>query len=310
MISWFDSPAPQFDSCVLTMGNFDGLHLGHRKVLRELLLRAAELKLPPVVLTYREHPGHYIHFRHQVSILTPRQLKQQQFQELGLDQVFFLLFTSETAHVTAADFLYDVIRPRFHPALIVAGYDCHFGYQREGNAELLKREGAACGFETVQVEPVLSGGEIISSSAIRAHLGAGEIKAANAMLGRPYALYGSVTHGYKQGRRIGYPTANLNLADREQLIPAEGVYLSRVTIGSGHYFGLTNIGTNPTLKSTDQIEIETHILDFEQNVYDAVIQLDLLEYLRREIGFSSPEELRKGIAADIEQGKKLLKTYE
>jgi riboflavin kinase / FMN adenylyltransferase len=306
MIKWFDEPVPQFDSCVITMGNFDGLHLGHQKVLHELKAQAARLGVPAVVLTYWEHPGHYVHFKHQVSILTPRTLKQAMLREFGAEQVFFLNFTAETAHTEARAFLQDVIIRYFHPARIIAGHDSHFGYQREGNADFLMSFEHEYGFRTIQIEPVLFGTEIISSSLIRQKLQAADLATANAMLGRPYRLYGCVTHGTKVGRTIGFPTINLSLTDIEQLIPANGVYLSSVQLDGNRYFGLTNIGTSPTLKNTGQIEIETFVLDFNREIYEVGVRLDLLEFIREEKSFTSVQDLKQAIAADIRRGKELI----
>lgn len=306
MIQWFDKPVPAFQDSVLTMGNFDGLHLGHQKVLQELVSQARQRQTTPVVLTYLEHPGHFVHFKHPVSILTPRVMKQSLIQELGIEQVFFLNFTSEKAHTTALDFLKQVLMNFFHPQVILAGHDMHFGYQREGNADFLQMHETEFGYRTVQIEPVLHQGKIISSSRIRECLTRGEISTANSMLGKPYCLYGTVTHGQKLGRVIGFPTINLNLLDIEQLIPRDGVYLSSLAVKGKVYFGLTNIGTSPTLKNTSQMEIETHILDFDEDIYDAEIELRLLEFIRAEQKFDSIQKLHQAIADDIAVGRKLM----
>ncbi|MFO7659728.1 MAG: bifunctional riboflavin kinase/FAD synthetase [Candidatus Cloacimonadaceae bacterium] len=306
MMQWFDKPVPDFKDSVLTMGNFDGLHLGHQKVLQELLLQAKQRQTTPVVLTYLEHPGHYVHFKHPVSILTPRALKQALIKELGIEKVFFLNFTSEKAHTGALDFLKDVLIKYFHPQVIVAGHDMHFGYQRVGNADFLQKHETEFSYHTLQIEPVLHEGKIISSSLIRECLTSGDISAANAMLGKPYCLYGTVTHGQKLGRVIGFPTINLNLLDIEQLIPRDGVYLSSLVLNGEVYFGLTNIGTSPTLKNTSQIEIETHILDFNEDIYDAEIELKLLEFIRAEQKFDDTRKLHQAIADDIAVGRKLM----
>lgn len=306
MIKWFSDPIPELVSCALTMGNFDGLHLGHVKVLETLKDKATELGLPAVVLTYWEHPGHYVHLKHQVPILTPRSQKKQSIMDGGIENVFFINFTTETAHASATEFLQEVIIGHFHPKLIVAGYDTHFGYRREGNAEFLQSQAGQYGYAVEQVEPVWCGDKIISSSLIREALQAGDAKTARAMLGKPYSLYGKVSHGQKLGRVIGFPTINLNSDDIEQLIPKNGVYLSKVILAEHSYFGLTNIGTSPTLKNNGQVEIETFILDFKRDIYEQSIRLDLLEYLRQEKHFSNSEELIRAIRQDIALGKELM----
>jgi len=311
MIKWFDDTFDKItESTVLTMGNFDGMHLGHRKLLQELIKGAAGLDAVPIVLSYLEHPGHYVHFKHPVPILTPRVCKLELFREIGVDHIYYLNFTSETAHVSALDFLQNVVMDCFNPLLIVSGYDTHFGYQRQGNSEFLQLHEPDFGYHTLQIPPVLYKNDIISSTLIREKLTKGDLATANAMLGKPYRLYGTVTHGIQLGRVIGFPTVNLNLLDNEQLIPANGVYLSAVNIAGKRYFGLTNIGTSPTVKNNAQIEIETHILDFDNNVYAEYIRLDLLEYLREERKFADMTELKHAISKDIEYSKGLLQKYE
>ncbi len=306
MLKWFDESVPCLDACVLTMGNFDGLHLGHRKVLSILHEKAKELGLPAVVLTYWEHPGHYVHLKHQVPILTPRPLKKELIRACGSSQVYFINFTTETAHVTALTFLKEVLIEHFHPRLIVAGYDSHFGYRREGNADFLSRYGVEFGYDTIRVEPVYQDTNIISSTLIRDALQQGDVRTAAAMLGEPYCLYGTVSHGKKLGRSIGFPTVNLNPIDNEQLIPANGVYLSAVSFNQDHYFGLTNIGVSPTLKNNGQIEIETFILDFDREMYGENIRLEMLEFIRSEEHFPTVHALKRAIEQDIRKGKELL----
>ncbi len=310
MIKWFDDPLPDFTGTVLTMGNFDGMHLGHRKLIRELINKAEELKTEPIILSYLEHPGHYVHFKHPVQILTPRMYKRELFREIGVSRAYFLNFTSETAHITALDFLQNVIMEYFKPKFIVSGYDTHFGYQRQGNSDFLKLHEHDFGYETLQIPPVYYKNDIISSTIIREKLEQGDLASANAMLGKPYRLYGSVTHGEKIGREIGFPTINLNLLDIEQLIPDNGVYFTAVVIADKRYFGLTNIGTSPTVKNSSQIEIETHILNFDCDIYEEYVRLDLLEYIRDERKFSDLTELKKAITDDIEKSKGLIKEYE
>lgn len=306
MINWFKDTIPELKDTVLTMGNFDGMHLGHRKVISELIKHAEEIKASPVVLSYLEHPGHFIHFKHPVSILTPRSLKRTMFNDMGIKHVFFLNFTAETAHTSAQDFLKNAVAKYFKPRLIVSGYDSHFGYQREGNTDFLKQFENVYDYKTVKIEPVYYKDNIISSSLIREKLTEGNLKDANAMLGNPYSIYGTVTYGKKIGRTIGFPTVNLSLMDIEQLIPANGIYLSSLLISGKKHFGLTNIGTSPTLKNMEQIEIETHILDFNQEIYDTNIRLDLLDYIREEQTYTSIDELRRAISKDIQYGKELI----
>jgi len=310
MIKWFDQLIPDFKSCVLTLGNFDGLHLGHQRVLQELTAQAAKLGLPPVIISYFEHPGHFIYVRRPVPILTPRVMNRTLFSSAGFDNLYFLNFNAETAHVGAMGFLQDVIVRFFKPRAIVAGHDSNFGYEREGNAEFLIRHENEYGYSVVQVESVVVDNEIVSSTLIRDRLTCGEIASANRLLGKPYALYGTVTYGQKIGRTIGFPTVNMSLLDSEQLVPANGVYLSRIKLSQNSYFGLTNIGISPTLKHSGQIEIETHVLDYNGDVYNENLRIDLLEFIRKEEKYATTQKLRSAIYEDIRVGRELIKKYE
>jgi len=308
-MQWLSQQPPVFERAVITIGNFDGLHLGHQKLLQRLVEEAQAIRGIPVVLTYLEHPGHYMHKDDPVPILTPRFCKIKLIQRFGVEEVFHLNFSLSSSKVSAEEFLAQVLVGQFHPAVILAGHDSHFGYQRTGTPEFLRQHQNEFGYRSIQIEPVYYEGQVISSTLIRQTLKACALDQVTAMLGRPYRLYGQVVHGLHIGAKICFPTINLQLIDREQLIPEAGVYLSAVKLQGVQFFGLTNIGFSPTVKSMAKVEIETHLLDFQENVYNRRLELDLLSFIRAEKEFDSVSELQTAIRRDIAQGREMADRY-
>lgn len=291
---------------VLTIGNFDGLHLGHQQLLQKVVDLAQAKCLQSVVITYKDHPAFVLRAHPLPKMLCPVIIKQQELLKLGIDKIELLEFTPDLAKTPPLKFLKDYIIPQFHPQIIVMGYDSHFGHLRQGNYEFLCKHSAELGYKVVYVEPYLYEGKPVSSSLIRNLLSAGKIETANKLLGRPYRLIGKVEHSYAKGRKIGFPTANLNLLYPHQLIPHNGIYLSKAFYQEKVFFGLTNIGISPTLKNTGKIEIETHLLDFNGDLYGETLELDLLRYIREEKMFKSIDDLKKAIQNDINLARTLL----
>jgi len=292
---------------VISIGNFDGLHLGHRKLLSSLSSLAASLKLPTAVITYNEHPAFVLNKRPRPLLLTPSPVKARLLKDLGVDEVRVIPFTQEFSQTSAEDFLKGYLIPEFQPHTIVVGYDSHFGHGRQGTLEFLKAHAAIYGFRCLFVPPLLDEGIAISSSRVRSLLIEARVEEANRLLGVPYRLYGSVSKGEGLGRGLGFPTANLAPDDPHQLIPGSGVYLSRVWLGSQAFFGLTNIGTSPTLKHTHETVVETYMLDFNDNLYGARFELELLRYLRPEETFRSAEELARAMQGDLARAQMMIR---
>lgn len=291
---------------VLTIGNFDGIHLGHRKLLSLVQQLAAAAKLQSVVLSYTDHPAFTLKSHPKPQVLMPAATKIRELKALGIDHVELLTFTRELAHTPAEKFLKEYLVPVWQPHVLVMGYDSHFGYQREGNVDFLQQHAETYGYRVEYVEPLLHEGQIISSSMIRKLLSDGEITLANYLLGKPYALQGTVGHGISKGRSLGFPTANLIPEYPHQLVPKSGIYFSRVTLEGKQYLGLTNIGCSPTVKHSGLVEIETHILDFDREIYEAQLELELLQYLREEKMFKSEPELTQAISQDVAEARKLI----
>lgn len=291
---------------VLSIGTFDGIHLGHRKLLGRVhdIARAEGLK--SVIITYREHPALTLRKATAPKMLCPCEIKAQELKKLGIDEVVMLNFTPELARTSALDFLRDYLVALWHPRVIVMGYDSHFGKNREGDRQVFEHYASELNYRVEYVPPELDNGRPISSSLIRRFLATGDLREANRLLGRPYSLLGRVSHGMARGRDLGFPTANLILNNPHQLIPAEGIYLSRVHFAGNTFFGLTNIGKAPTLKHDGIIEIETFILDFDSDIYGITMQVELLKYLREEKMFADSSELVSAMKQDLANARSLI----
>ncbi|MBM4403322.1 MAG: bifunctional riboflavin kinase/FAD synthetase [Candidatus Cloacimonetes bacterium] len=284
---------------VLTIGNFDGIHLGHQKLLRELLSIAHSKRLQSVVITYDHHPKYTLNGENSIRLLTPESHKPYLLEQHGIDRIVLLEFNQQLAHQSAFSFLGDQIVARLSPVFIVTGFDSHFGYHREGTHEFLMKYQDEYDYTVIHVTPELYQDTPVSSSMIRQMLISGDLITANTLLGKPYRLCGKVVKSHGLGRSLGFPTANLDLLDTNQLVPKTGVYISRVFIKGQCFFGLTNIGYSPTLKIQDKMEIETYIMDFSDQIYGEHMALDLIEYIRPEIRFESEAELGKAMLLDL-----------
>lgn len=291
---------------VVSVGNFDGIHQGHLKLVQLMLELARRDNLRSVIITYDKHPAYTLNQHAQPVLLMPVEQKRQKLLELGIDHVELIHFDAKFASISAGEFLHEYLVPTFAPHTIVVGYDSHFGHQREGNLDFLKQHAPLYGYELQYVEPAMYQQQPVSSSLIRDLLLRGKLTEANTLLSAPYALYGRVVHGTGKGKELGFPTANLDPGDPQQLIPLGGIYLSRVYLDQGTYFGLTNIGLSPTLKPKGKLEVETYILDFNQQIYGCPLKLELLSYLREEKVFQTREELILAIRADLALARKMI----
>ncbi|MDD2229144.1 MAG: bifunctional riboflavin kinase/FAD synthetase [Candidatus Cloacimonetes bacterium] len=291
---------------VLTIGNFDGIHLGHQKLLSRMLELSQEKDLRSVVLSFTDHPAFTLKAHAKPRILCPPMLKVRELSDYGIDVVELLKFDKELASTPALQFLTEYIIPVWHPEVIVMGYDSHFGYKREGDYQFLIKHADEYGYDVEFVPPLQSNGMPISSSMIRELLDKGDIVMANQLLGKPYRLLGTIGHGIGRGKGFGFPTANLVLSHAHQLIPCEGIYLSKVHLSAGSYFGLTNIGSSPTVKTDGVVEVETYLLDYTGDLYNSDMELELIRYLREERMFSKVEELIAAMNLDLSKARSII----
>jgi riboflavin kinase / FMN adenylyltransferase len=287
---------------VLTLGVFDGLHLGHQLIMQTVVERARALQAVPTVLTFDPHPRAVLHPESAPPLLQTFDQKVEALGVLGIEQTIVVRFTREFAQVRAEEFLRDVVQERLHARAVYLGRGFAFGYQREGNIELLRRVSEQLGFEADEVPEVRLRGQRISSSRIRELLARGQVNLARRMLGRPYGVEGRVVRGHERGRTIGFPTANLHPQNR--VIPAGGVYVTATLIDGAWRRSITNIGTRPTFDLDGQPSIETYVMDWTGDLYGDVVRVRFLHRLRAEQKFSSVDELKRQIEYDTARARK------
>lgn len=301
--------------CVLAAGVFDGVHRGHRAVLGAAREMASEISgtIRVGVLSFDPHPVVVLRSRESPPLLSPGLEKARLIEDCGMDFLLELPFTPELAAMSAMEFLKLLgLGVQREPAEamrvrgICCGRDWTFGYQRQGTVDFLRREGDEAGFRVKAVDPVMEGGEPISSTRIRAALKEGRIGEVTFLSGYPYRMEGVVVEGRKLGRELGFPTANLDLPSGKAL-PACGVYAVRVRQGDVFHVGVANFGMRPTVDSKNRLPtFEVHLLDFSGDLYGKHLEVELLTFIREEKAFASLDELRARIALDIRQARELL----
>ncbi len=292
-----------FSRTVVTVGNFDGVHLGHRAILSRVLRRARELECQPVVLTFDPHPLKVLSPQTQLRLLTTPAQKIELLKSAGLS-VVVVPFSREFAAIPAREFVRDYFGERLKAREVVVGHDYRFGYRREGNIELLKEFGEALGFTVQVVWAVEVDSAVVSSSLIRAMLRLGKVREANRLLGRDYGVIGQVVAGKGRGAKLlGVPTANL--APENDLLPASGIYAVWVQKDGEKLPGVANIGTCPTFDNQD-LTLEVHLLDFNGDLYGERLQVDFVTRLREERRFLSIDDLAAQIRADVDQARQEL----
>lgn len=275
----------------LALGYFDGVHLGHQKVIKSAVDYANKHNTKSAVITFKDHPCCYFYGVCPKYILSRKQ-REQEIAKLGVDFLYELDFNETLAGLSAEEYLKNILIKYFSPAAISTGFNHHFGARKSGDAEFLRQHQDR--FKYFEIPPQKINNEIISSTAIRNYLNKGEIAKANEMLGKNFSISGKVIEGQKLGRKLGFRTANL-------IYPAEivdipfGVYEVQTTYGKG----ITNFGIRPTVSSTKKAVLETHILDFDKDIYGKTIKVEFLRMLRKEQKFNSLDELKRQITIDI-----------
>ncbi len=303
-MKYFNHQKVNFKYPVITMGTFDGVHKGHKKLLKKLTDTAKEKHGESIVITYYHHPLEIIHKKTFPYLLTERDIKEHCLKNQGVDYVLYLKFDKKMAEMSAYEFLKEILIGEVGAKEIVVGYDTHFGRKREGNLDFLKKHQNEFGYKLHYVEPFKIDNIIVSSSKIRDFIREGDLEKATLYLGREYSLKGKVIHGEKIGTEIGFPTVNLKPIDEYKLIPALGVYATSLLIDNKRFYGVTNVGYSPTLKNTHIKEIETYIFDFSDDIYDKNVELFFHKRIRDEKFFSRLEDLIKEIENDIKFTKK------
>ena len=298
---------PSLTGSVVTDGMFDGVHLGHQKILRQLVSQAKELGLPSVVLTYWPHPRQVLERKeNQVSLLCSLEEKAELLEAQGVDFMVVIPFSIDFSQMSHGRFVQEILVESLHTCHLIVGYDHRFGQNRAGNIHYLRMAGKEAGFEITEIGKQEIEDIAISSTKIRHALKHYLVDSARQFLGRPYSIRGTVVEGDKRGRTIGFPTANLVCDEILKLIPADGVYATRFRVDGRWYDSMTNIGFRPTVDGK-QHKIETHLLDFEGDLYGSIADIAFFTPLRQEITFSSFDELRAQLVKDRDETRQLLK---
>jgi len=292
---------------VAALGQFDGLHRGHASVIKSAVALARKQSVTAAVITFHPHPKDVMGKGDYDGYLTPPSDKQELLLEMGVDILYIIEFNEQLSHVSPQDFVSGMLLP-LQIITAVIGFDFRFGYKGEGDADMLRELGQGV-MNVETVPPFLLEGQKVSSSGIRKSLQNGELELVNSWFGRYYHLRGTVVHGEKRGRTIGFPTANLRLADRF-VVPAKGVYAVRVFFKEEILNGVMNVGVKPTFHD-DKIapSFEVHIFDYDGDLYDKQLRVELVSYIRPERKFDSVQALIGQIGADAETAKKLLQDH-
>jgi riboflavin kinase/FMN adenylyltransferase len=298
---------PRHRGCVATIGNFDGVHLGHQAVIGQLAEKAQELGLPTVVIVFEPQPQEFFQPRTAPPRLMRLREKLQALRRYSVDRVLCLRFNARFAAMEPQEFIRRLLLEGLGVRYLVVGDDFRFGHKRRGDFDMLAAAGAKHGFQVVNMHTVTIDGERVSSTRIRTALGAGDLATAEKLLGRPYRMCGRVAHGDKLGRALGFPTANIHL--HRQVSPIAGIFAVEVFgLKIEPLAGAANVGTRPTVGGTRTL-LEVHLLDFNEDIYGAHVQVNFLRKLRDERRFDSLEELRRWIEKDVAEVRAFFREY-
>lgn len=290
-------PDPQSNRYAATIGFFDGVHMGHVHLLEELKSIARERGIKSMAITFPEHPRQILQSDYRPRLLSTPDDKMRLLEQTGIDYCFPLHFTSALAVLDAETFMTDFLQKRLGVSTLLVGHDHHFGHDTSLTVDDYRHIGERIGMEVIPADAYLYQGTPVSSSRIRRELVAGNVKAANEMLGYRYTISGTVIHGLQNGRKMGFPTANLGPYCEFMQIPADGVYSALATVDGETWPAMLNIGFRPTFQGNART-IEAHLLGFDRDIYFHELKLEFVDYLRPERRFSSPQQLAAQLEAD------------
>jgi len=285
---------------VVTIGNFDGVHRGHQKILQGVVERAKKDDLLAAVLTFYPHPARVLRPDAAPGLLATLQQRLAAFNRAGIDAALVMRFDAELAKVSAEDFVQRFLVDAMRARAVLVGANFRFGHRQAGDVSLLTELGSQFGFEVEVVPPLVEGGIVVSSTAIRQAVREGRMDDAQKLLGRPFALDGEIRPGTGQGRKLVVPT--LNLATEQEVMPMNGVYATETAVGDKVYRSATNVGVRPTFDGT-RLAIESHLFDFDESLTGGAMEVRFCKRLRDEQKFASPGELREQVLKDIEEAK-------
>ncbi len=307
LIRGYHNLRPRHRGCVATIGNFDGVHLGHQTVIGQLAEKASELRLPTVVVLFEPQPQEFFQPADAPARLMRLRDKLMALKRYSVDRVLCLRFGARLADMPAEDFIRTILAEGLGVRYLVVGDDFRFGRRRAGNFGMLQKAGAQYGFAVAPMHTFSVDGERVSSTRIREALAAGDLGGAARLLGRGFRMSGRVAHGDKRGRTIGVPTANIHL--HRKVTPVRGVYVVEMFgAGDGPVAGVANVGTRPTVEGTRTL-LEVHLLDFDGDIYGRQVSVEFLHKLRDERRFASFDELKARIDQDIGEARTWLQKY-
>ena len=297
---------PVFRNSVVTIGTFDGVHLGHQKLIERIKLLSAKTSGESILVTFHPHPRIVINPEEKsLRLLNTTDEKVALLERFGVDNVVIVPFSRAFSEQSAEEYISSFLVKNFNPKYIVIGYDHKFGKNRSGDFKLLEQMKGQYGYDMLEISKETLDDIEISSTKIRAALSQGDIRLANELSGHPYSLSGTVVRGFQNGRKLGFPTANIQVSDEYKLIPKTGIYAVYVRYGGERYNGMLSIGFNPTFNGKEQT-IEVNILDFDKDIYGESLTLEFVDFIRSEKKFDSLEALVEEIKNDERITRKLL----
>ena len=285
-------------NAIVTIGTFDGVHIGHQAILKNLVKHAKEIGGESVVVTFYPHPRQVLSSDANIRFITTQNEKIRLLQALSIDNLIIIKFTKEFAALSSDDFIKEYIVNNIQPAVLIIGYDHHFGKGRTGDFEMLNNLGSQYHFKVEKIQEQDVDNVAVSSTKIRHYLEDGDIKNANKLLGYDFSYIGKVVHGQQVGHKLGYPTANIEVANEFKLIERQGVYATFADIDGKSYPAMTYIGKRPTMHDDFPQSIETHIIGFDKNLYGKEIKIRFVDFVRDDEKFDNFEALKHQIDAD------------
>ena len=291
---------------IVTLGTFDGIHLGHKEIIETVVKKASDSDSRSFLITFDPHPRKIVSKDNQVKLLSTLDEKLEIVKSLGMQNVFVVNFTKEFSQQSPEEFIQKFIINGIGVKEIVIGYDHHFGKGRGGSVETLLELGHEKGFDVTAIGEFKIGNVTVSSTKVRHAILDGSCQKAAEMLGRYYSFSGLVVHGDNRGKELGFPTANLKVEDEDKLLPAIGIYAVECIIEEKKYYGLLSLGTRPTFYSEGSLVPEIYLFDFNQNIYNKIVTVNLVEKIRDEQKFSSVDELIEQMNKDKKAGQEIL----
>lgn len=302
--------AIQFKAPIVTLGTYDGVHIGHQEILKNLVKKAKESNKESVLFTFDPHPRIVLDpINHSVKLIDTLEERLVKLEKTGLDTVVLFPFTKEFSQLSAREFVKSILVDKLNVSEMMVGYDHHFGKNRQGNFDELKVLGSEFGFNVSQIQAVDFNGETVSSTKIRKSILEGKTDVVTQYLGQPYQFNGEVVKGNQLGRTIGFPTANIQISDKNKIIPANGVYAVEIDFNGDRLKGVMNIGTKPTVQDSLQIHLEVFIFDFSSDIYGENLRVFVRDFIRSEQRFSSLDELKLQLRKDEESAREILSNF-